>query len=571
MTAPSPVQVAAFVGWTDSTGQVQPTVYVLGAEEVPNPDIPVVILLHGTRGGIYDMSDPATSPGFALDITAPIVGTMDRGFHSYPNVGFWGFNGDAPLSPVPDGWQPFLISQGYLTLNYAQVDPTGSLAAPVNRQASDPVRQLEFIVQNVQKTFPGRRISFVTHSRGGLLLRAWMANQGLDQIPGQMGTVVQLAAPNQGSNLANIAEDLHASVEILQGLSAVFGIGWLDDPLLQLIDGQVGTPDMADMQTGDNNTFLEGLASAETSYVKDPPFALHTFGGTNPTVNRCHLWEFTPGSAWPLLTWNGSGWQVSFDWVTWDAGLPVRDFAGDLGVLSGIAEILPGTGDILVAAESARLPWAALHHVNPVSHAQVLWDTSVQSQGLQVLQAGRGEPAPPSPVGASWFQWTQPTRVDPGSQFSITVTVTNVGTTSWTPAYVVGADDGSGGKIWGTATSPLPSSLERGGFAQVSVSLTAPATGGSSPQNLDFYIADSGTALQRGQAPRPLLVETSAAQCQALESQWRSLETEFTQLQLNWARQGGSGTAPGSSTLQEEMAAITSQMAADGCPPPTPS
>jgi hypothetical protein len=241
---------------------------------------------------------------------------------------------------------------------------------------------------------------------------------------------------------------------------------------IEWLRGQTNLPAYEDYRVG--SALLASLASQEPV----AGVSIHTFGGTSTTLTHVHQWNFTLDSAIPDIHADVHGVSVRFHWATVDGPLlGISSLADDLGGL-GLPELTAGRGDVLVANESATLPFSQ-HHAHAVHHAQALWDPEVLADGVQVLREARGMPSGPA-IDDGWIEFLEvPSRLRPSAPFTIRLKLANTGTSTWDSRYSVAIDDGSGHPTWGTPSGALPAVVARGSMVTVSLALAAPPTPGS--------------------------------------------------------------------------------------------
>jgi hypothetical protein len=348
------------VSYTDAGGSPRTSAPVT-LQDSPTRTRPVVLLLHGNNGTADDMVNPVLHPGMNYDYRAAIAALIDRGWHSYPNLGIWGVDLD-PFKGVRS-WQAALTAAGFGTAWYSQVDNSGILATPA--------REVRAVVLEILQRLPAeRQLALLAHSRGGLLARKLLIDSAGDQtIFSRLAVLVTLHTPHTGSELASIANTLNGAIAVATAANPASAgvLSWLQN--------QVNAPSYQELATG--SPFLTALADAEAA-TGAPIIPIHTFGGTSALLSRARSWVFTPGSAVPQTT---SIWplQVEFHWETTPWALPSP--ASGISALGLLAPELRDTvGDLLVTDDRSRLRGERSHQSNRINHAEALWDPVLQGQ-----------------------------------------------------------------------------------------------------------------------------------------------------------------------------------------------
>lgn len=172
--------------------------------------------------------------------------------------------GRSPFSMLP--LQKSLVSAGFKVHN---------IGYPSLRYS--PAELVDFLGQKLQECCKNStRLHFVTHSLGGILVRAYLA----EHQPANMGRVVMLAPPNQGSEIADRVKSSQFLSFILGPTVIQLGTGdgslprrlpapWYDLGIIAGVDdfnpvGNFFVPEPSDGTVSVSNTRLEGMTDFVT-------------------------------------------------------------------------------------------------------------------------------------------------------------------------------------------------------------------------------------------------------------------------------------------------------------------
>jgi hypothetical protein len=171
-----------------------------------------------------------------------------------------------------------------------------------------------------------------------------------------------------------------------------------------------------------------------------------------------------------------------------------------------------------------------------------------------------------------------PPQMTPGQQASVTVDVTNRGSTTWTAAeiYRLGSQAPQDNLNWGLGRVELPDSVEPDQTVSFDFTVTAPGQAGSygfSWQMLREGVLWFGTATP----PLPVAVGTTGGVCDALHAQHLELATALADVRaeiatIDWsdpflARREAAILARRARALQQQLRELEAQQTANGCAP----
>lgn len=300
-------------------------------------DRPVIILVHGLGMNNYFWVDPQKS--FVLGGLAPLTIFLGGERPKSDNTISFG-----AVDPAIKGLWDCLKKEGYSLISWSQNQPLGPIQIALD--------ELKTVIASVRQKWPGKKIFFIGHSRGGLIARQYLARETINEAAG----LITICSPHAGTGMAKFSRYLKPAGKFLEKVLPDKSSATLTKALSRL-SAFLQSPAITELEPG--SEFM-------TPLQKDvpPEIAKLSFGGTNPAL--FHLIVRLP---------SGSHKVIKFPDL----------LAGAVPSGRLPKELTPGLGDALVSAESANLRGGS-HYDFPVNHVKAAYEKEIHKRIVDFLQ-----------------------------------------------------------------------------------------------------------------------------------------------------------------------------------------
>jgi pimeloyl-ACP methyl ester carboxylesterase len=299
-------------------------------------EMPIALLIHGLGMNNYFWVDPEKCHvlGGLAPLSIFLANAVDK---TKSTISF------GSIEPHTRGLWNYLKKEGFFLASWTQSQPLGPVQIAID--------ELQTVLETVRHKWPGKKIYFIGHSRGGLIARRFLVEgNGAD-----IGGLVTICSPHSGTGLAKFSRYLKPAGILLEKIIPGKSKAMLTKALNRL---SVFLQSSAIAELEPESEFMASIQTALPEKIRRL-----SFGGTSPAL-----------------------FQVTFR-------LPAGNHKvirfPDL--LAGVVppehiprELTPGLGDALVSAESAKIS-GGKHYDFPVNHVKAAYDNKIHNKILDFL------------------------------------------------------------------------------------------------------------------------------------------------------------------------------------------
>jgi len=310
-----------------------------------NPDNPVVVFIHGLGMNKFFWTDPVNTRVFGKNIPLKVFAA------SKPRICSAERRKTLTIGNIPEHieniWKA-VINRGFNAVCWSQRRPAGPITVAVE--------ELETIMANAKKLFPGKPIALVCHSRGGLVARKCM-----ERNKPEIKALITISTPHTGSSLSRLGHYLTPLAPALKRILPRQTHGTISQVLKNANDLLEGSA-LKELLPGSD--FFNNLNDKNMNDVK-----YLSFGGKNTKLFTVYTWKKQGVKLYPepLLT-------IPDSMVKYLPGSIIPD------------EIIPLKGDFMVTTGSSILPWAQHHYNVSANHISITWNKTVIKKTIEMLE-----------------------------------------------------------------------------------------------------------------------------------------------------------------------------------------